>query len=48
METREGSYPIREGSVILLKPDVWHRYRPLRNTGWTEHYVGFMGEIAEE
>lgn len=46
METREGSYHIREGSVIMLKPNVWHRYRPLKNTGWTEHYVGFMGTSA--
>ncbi len=46
METREGSYHIREGSVIMLKPNVWHRYRPLKNTGWTEHYVGFMGASA--
>ena len=46
METREGSYHIREGSVIVLKPNLWHRYRPLRNTGWTEHYVGFMGTSA--
>jgi AraC-like DNA-binding protein len=48
METREGSYPIKEGSVILLRPNVWHRYRPLRQTGWMEHYVGFMGEIADK
>ncbi|MBN2812505.1 MAG: AraC family transcriptional regulator [Bacteroidales bacterium] len=46
METRDGSYHIREGSVIVLKPDLWHRYRPLKNTGWTEHYVGFMGTSA--
>ena len=48
METRAGSYPIREGSVILLRPNVWHRYRPLRQTGWMEHYVGFMGELADK
>jgi AraC-like DNA-binding protein len=47
METREGSYPIREGSVIILRPNVWHRYRPMKQTGWKEHYVGFMGEIAD-
>jgi AraC-like DNA-binding protein len=48
METREGSYPIREGSVILLRPNVWHSYRPSRQTGWMEHYIGFMGEIADK
>jgi AraC-like DNA-binding protein len=46
METRDGAYPIREGSVILLKPNLWHRYRPLKETGWMEHYVGFMGDMA--
>lgn len=46
METAEGSYPVREGSVILLKPEMWHRYMPFKRTGWTEHYVGFNGFIA--
>lgn len=48
METREGSFPIAAGSVILVKPDVWHRYRPLKKTGWFEHYVGFSGDIARK
>jgi AraC-like DNA-binding protein len=47
METREGKYPVREGSVILLRPNMWHRYRPLKQTGWMEHYLGFMGEVAD-
>jgi len=48
METREGSFPITAGSVILVRPDVWHRYRPTKKTGWFEHYVGFSGEIARK
>jgi len=48
METRDGTYPVREGSLILLRPNVWHRYRPLKQTGWMEHYVGFIGEIADK
>lgn len=47
METRDGSWPIREGSLILLRPNLWHRYRPLKQTGWMEHYVGFMGAMAD-
>jgi AraC-like DNA-binding protein len=47
LETREGIFPVREGSVMLIHPDVWHRYRPLSETGWMEHYVGFMGEMAD-
>jgi AraC-like DNA-binding protein len=48
METHEGTCPIHEGSIILLRPNVWHRYRPLEQTGWMEHYVGFIGEIADK
>ena len=48
METRDGSFPIREGSIILLRPNLWHRYRPLKNKGWKEHYIGFVGETANK
>lgn len=47
METRAGRFAVREGSVILLKPGMWHRYKPLEKTGWTEHYVGFNGNMAD-
>jgi len=47
METREGRFQVKEGSVILLRPNMWHRYRPVESKGWSEHYVGFMGETAE-
>jgi AraC-like DNA-binding protein len=47
IETQAGSYPVREGSVIMLQPNLWHRYKPLRHKGWVEHYVGFMGITAD-
>lgn len=47
IETKDGVYPINEGSIIILQPNVWHRYRPKAESGWTEHYVGFMGKMAE-
>lgn len=47
METREGTFRVKEGSVMVLHPSTWHRYKPLVETGWTEHYVGFMGPVAE-
>jgi AraC-like DNA-binding protein len=46
METKEGQFPIKEGSIIILHPNVWHRYKPLKYKGWTEHYVGYSGEMA--
>jgi AraC-like DNA-binding protein len=46
LETKDGNFRIEEGSVIILYPGVWHRYRPLKK-GWREHYVGFNGEFAD-
>ena len=48
LETHDGSFPISEGTIILIRPNEWHRYRPVRTTGWFEHYVGFMGEYADK
>lgn len=45
IETSNGTFRIPEGSIILLYPGVWHRYRPLKK-GWSEHYVGFNGDFA--
>lgn len=41
-----GKRKINEGDAFLLFPGEWHRYKPLKKTGWTEHWVGFTGEIA--
>jgi AraC-like DNA-binding protein len=38
---------VKEGSVILLFPDEWHRFKPDEQTGWDEFWVGFKGEIIE-
>lgn len=47
LETRTGKYPVKEGSVIIVFPGMWHRYRPSK-TGWKEHYVGFNGAFANQ
>lgn len=44
------SYPqttIKEGFVILLFPGEWHRYKPNKNTGWDEYWIGFTGDVAD-
>lgn len=41
-----GRRKINEGDAFLLFPGEWHRYKPQKKTGWTEHWVGFSGEIA--
>ncbi len=38
---------IREGSILLLFPGEWHRFKPDRQTGWNEYWVGFKGSIIE-
>jgi AraC-like DNA-binding protein len=37
---------IEAGTIILLYPGIWHRYRPKENTGWEEYWVGFSGSYA--
>jgi AraC-like DNA-binding protein len=34
---------ITGGSVFLLFPGVWHRYRPTASAGWTEWWIGLNG-----
>lgn len=47
-ETNEtGQVRITAGQAFLLFPGVWHRYRPLKKTGWDESWIGFGGEIAD-
>ncbi|GAA4467113.1 AraC family transcriptional regulator [Nibrella saemangeumensis] len=37
---------IEAGTIILLYPGVWHRYKPTEDTGWEEYWVGFSGSYA--
>ena len=43
-----GKIKVSDGDVFLLFPDVWHRYKPKKVVGWTERWVGFSGEIANQ
>lgn len=46
-ETKEtGPLKVMDGDVFLLFPGVWHRYKPKKKAGWTEHWIGFSGHIA--
>lgn len=47
-ETKKQSYKVKEGDTILLFPQVWHRYKPLKEKGWTEFYIGFNGPFARQ
>jgi AraC-like DNA-binding protein len=41
-----GRRQFSEPTLLFLFPDVWHRYRPLAETGWSERWICFNGEIA--
>ena len=43
-----GKIKVSDGDIFLLFPNVWHRYKPKKTTGWTERWVGFSGEIANQ
>lgn len=42
-----GVRQIAKGTIVLLFPGVWHRYRPLSETGWDEWWVSFNGETID-
>ena len=44
---RGKSIPVQAGTVIILHPSEWHRYRPDPDTGWSEAYIGIGGEFLE-
>ncbi len=47
-ENKQGKLQLKPGSLLLLYPNEWHRYRPIKRTGWVENYIGFNGQIADE
>ncbi len=46
-EDISGEHIIRSGSLLIIQPGIWHRYKPDYNTGWTENYVGFNGMMVK-
>ncbi len=38
---------VKEGTVLLLFPGEWHRFKPNEQTGWDEYWVGCKGTIIE-
>jgi len=45
-ESKEtGLQEIKPGTFMMLFPDVWHRYRPNTETGWTEYWISLGGDL---
>ncbi|MGQ1891844.1 AraC family transcriptional regulator [Thermophagus sp. OGC60D27] len=47
LETKTGKFKVHTGTIMLIKPGMWHRYKPDIKTGWTEHYIGIEGDIVD-
>ena len=43
-----GHQTVLPGSLLLVSPDVWHRYRPDKNKPWTEYWITFGGELSRQ
>jgi len=39
---------ISAGTIFMLFPGEWHSYRPDRNSGWSEYWIGFAGTYIEQ
>lgn len=39
---------LKEGSVIILFPGEWHSYKPVKNRGWDEYWIGCKGKFIED
>lgn len=38
---------VKEGTILILFPNEWHRFKPDEQTGWDEFWVGFKGAVIE-
>ncbi len=45
--TFPGVQKVNPGSLILLFPGVWHRYKPDPETGWVEHWLECRGSAFD-
>jgi AraC-like DNA-binding protein len=43
-----GSKRVLPGSLMLLFPGEWHRYRPRRAIGWDEYWISFGGRHIDD
>ncbi len=48
-ETEQGGHQsVKAGSMLILQPDTWHRYRPIKDVGWTEYWISVNGDLMHD
>ncbi len=40
-----GKVEVNAGNIIILFPELWHRYKPVKEIGWRENWIGLNGEF---
>lgn len=48
LETRQGIRRITAGDAYLFQPGEWHRHRPDLETGWTNLWLHFNGDLPHQ
>ena len=43
-----GATKVSAGSCFILYPGIWHRYKPVLQSGWEEYWVGFNGSFPAQ
>ncbi|SDE00845.1 AraC family transcriptional regulator [Niabella drilacis] len=39
--------PVKPGTLLMLYPYEWHRFKPNSDTGWEEYWIGCKGNILQ-
>ena len=47
IDSMKKNHEIQKGCLMLVFPEVWHSYYPLKQYGWDEYYIGFNGNIIK-
>ena len=42
-----GLMEVEAGSIVLVYPEIWHRYKPQKGSAWHTYWVGFGGPLAK-
>ena len=46
LETKNNRFEIQAGTILIIRPGMWHRYKPDKKIGWDEYYIGFNGKLT--